>query len=117
MTEIGDSVLRVDVLIDETKDFQDVCRIDIERAVEVITAGQDLIGFSGAYPCEVVQPKCDELTRVCDILTDRLGKRFDILTKNRDLMERVEKVCIIFLFLCNSKDLYLLGERVVHSWH
>ncbi|KAL5288815.1 MCF2L family protein [Megaselia abdita] len=91
MTEIGDSVLRVDVLIDETKDFQDICRMDIERAGEVITAGQDLIGFSGAYPCDVVQPKCDELTRVCDILTDRLGKRFDILTKNRDLMERVEK--------------------------
>lgn len=92
MTEIGDSVVRVDALIDETKEFQDVVRMDIERAGDVISAGQELIGFSGAYPCDVVQPKCDELTRVCDILTDRLGKRFDILTKNRDLMQRVEKV-------------------------
>lgn len=55
-------------------------------------AGQQLINVRGACPKEVVQPKCDELTRVRDIVTERLTRRLEILLKSRDLMERVEKV-------------------------
>lgn len=55
--------------------------------------GQQLISVRGACPREVVQPKCDELSRVCDIVTERLSRRLEILLKSRDLMERVEKVC------------------------
>lgn len=54
--------------------------------------GQQLICVRGACPKEVVQPKCDELSRVCEIVTSRLSRRLDILMKSRDLMERVEKV-------------------------
>lgn len=92
MTEIGESVIRVDSLIAETKEFQCECSTDIDKASEVIAAGQQLIGSRGVYPWEIVQPKCDELQRVCDIITERLQKRLEILAKNRELMERVEKV-------------------------
>lgn len=98
MTEIGESVERVDSLINETKEFQTVCANDIDKAAEVIAAGQQLIGSRGVYPWEIVQPKCDELQRVCDIITERLQKRLDILNKNRELMERVEKVKIKICF-------------------
>ncbi|XP_037904772.1 guanine nucleotide exchange factor DBS isoform X5 [Hermetia illucens] len=91
MTEIGETVVRVDTLIKETKAFQKICQGDIERAEEVISAGQHLIGIRGAYPKEVVQPKCDELSRVCDIINERLARRLEILSKSRELMERVEK--------------------------
>ncbi|XP_058976082.1 guanine nucleotide exchange factor DBS isoform X11 [Musca domestica] len=91
MTEIGESVERVDGLINETKEFQSQCAVDIEKASKVIAAGQQLIGSRGVYPWEIVQPKCDELQRVCDIITERLQKRLEILNKNRELMERVEK--------------------------
>ncbi|KAM7344260.1 guanine nucleotide exchange factor DBS isoform 6-T10 [Cochliomyia hominivorax] len=91
MTEIGESVERVDGLIIETKEFQTLCSQDIDKATEVIAAGQQLIGSRGVYPWEIVQPKCDELQRVCDIITERLQKRLEILNKNRELMERVEK--------------------------
>ncbi|XP_055838288.1 guanine nucleotide exchange factor DBS isoform X2 [Episyrphus balteatus] len=91
MTEIGETVVRVDTLIKETKAFQKMCETDIERAEQVISAGQQLIGIRGAYPWEIVQPKCDELARVCDIIHERLCKRLEILSKNRELMERVEK--------------------------
>ncbi|XP_073846702.1 guanine nucleotide exchange factor DBS isoform X9 [Musca autumnalis] len=91
MTEIGESVERVDSLINETKEFQSQCAVDIDKASEVIAAGQQLIGSRGVYPWEIVQPKCDELQRVCDIITERLQKRLEILNKNRELMERVEK--------------------------
>lgn len=56
----------------------------------------------GACPKEVVQPKCDELSRVCDMVTERLSRRFEILLKCRDLMERVEKVC------SSSSELHML---------
>lgn len=139
MTEIGDSVDRVDALIKETKTFHGLCESDIERAEEVLSigmsfdlllyyvettshvlrvistevvdsvatlfmkcldlsnhlmkkiSGHQLISVRGACPKEMVQPKCDELFRVCEILTERLMKRLENLTKNRDLMERVEK--------------------------
>lgn len=120
MTEIGETVERVDVLLKETKRFQKLCDIDIERAEEVVAigelfcfrfthsnasikyaislilvddfSGQQLISVRGACPKEVVQPKCDELSRVCDMVTERLSRRLEILLKSRDLMERVEKV-------------------------
>ncbi|XP_022218469.2 guanine nucleotide exchange factor DBS isoform X2 [Drosophila obscura] len=91
MTEIGESVERVAMLIQETEDFQSMIRTDVERTEEVLQAGQQLIGSRGVYPWEVVQPKCDELQRVCHVVSMRLTKRLDILAKNSELMERVEK--------------------------
>lgn len=40
MTEIGETVERVDVLIKETKRFQKLCDVDIERAEEVVAIGE-----------------------------------------------------------------------------
>ncbi|XP_055387523.1 guanine nucleotide exchange factor DBS-like isoform X2 [Condylostylus longicornis] len=91
MTEIGDSVARVEILMNETKEFENICKDDIDRATEVIESGQQLIGIQGAYQKDVVQPKCDELYRMCDIINDRLAKRIETLSKNGELMERVEK--------------------------
>lgn len=39
MTEIGETVDRVDALIKDTKRFQKMCDVDIERAEEVIAIG------------------------------------------------------------------------------
>lgn len=43
MTEIGETVERVDVLIKDTKHFQKLCDIDIERAEEVVSIGMFII--------------------------------------------------------------------------
>lgn len=43
MTEIGDSVDRVDALLKETKTFHSLCESDIERAEEVLSVGMFLI--------------------------------------------------------------------------
>lgn len=77
--------------------------LDLFRLLSILIiyheiVGQQLISVRGACPKEVVQPKCDELSRVCDIVTDRLSRRLEILLKSRDLMERVEKVCIAFCY-------------------
>uniref|UniRef100_A0A182PZX4 CRAL-TRIO domain-containing protein n=1 Tax=Anopheles farauti TaxID=69004 RepID=A0A182PZX4_9DIPT len=94
MTEIGETVSRMDQLLQDTKDFQLNCSIDVQRAEHVISTGQRLIGTKGCIsscPKEVVQPKCDELSRVCGLIHNRIAKRIDTLTKARELMERVEK--------------------------
>lgn len=92
MTEIGETVDRVDTLIRECRMFQTMCSAECERAEEVVATGQQLISVrGGACPADVVQPKCDELSRVCDIVSERLARRLETLLKSRDLMERVEK--------------------------
>ncbi|XP_055603319.1 guanine nucleotide exchange factor DBS isoform X3 [Uranotaenia lowii] len=94
MTEIGETVERMDALIRETKEFQQACAVDVERAEQVIGTGQRLIGSKGCIsscPREVVQPKCDELGRVCELINDRILRRLETLAKARELMERVEK--------------------------
>lgn len=40
MTEIGETVERVDALLKETKRFQKLCDVDIERAEEVVAIGE-----------------------------------------------------------------------------
>ncbi|XP_062552792.1 guanine nucleotide exchange factor DBS isoform X3 [Armigeres subalbatus] len=94
MTEIGETVDRMDQLIKETKEFQLGCAVDVERADQVIATGQRLIGSKSCLsscPREVVQPKCDELARVCELINERISKRIETLIKARELMERVEK--------------------------
>lgn len=85
-----------------------------------IWLGQQLISVRGACPKEMVQPKCDELFRVCEIITERLMKRLENLSKNRDLMERVEKVCGFSSSMkthCAITKLHSTGERMVCSWN
>ncbi|XP_058066484.1 guanine nucleotide exchange factor DBS isoform X1 [Anopheles bellator] len=94
MTEIGETVARMDHLLEEIKEFEHLCSADMGRAQQVIGTGQKLIGTKGCIsscPKEVVQPKCDELGRVCELITDRISKRIETLAKARELMERVEK--------------------------
>ncbi|XP_044580214.1 guanine nucleotide exchange factor DBS-like isoform X6 [Cotesia glomerata] len=103
MTEVGETQVRVDQLIRDTSAFQRICRSyllhtmwiwvlgDIDRAEEVIAAGQQLLSGRHQCPTEVVEPKCAELQRVCTILSQRLERRLHTLTKCRELMERIDK--------------------------
>ncbi|XP_043285337.1 guanine nucleotide exchange factor DBS-like isoform X3 [Venturia canescens] len=91
MTEVGETHSRVEQLLRDTSAFQRICRGDIDRAEEVITAGQQLLSGRHQCPTEVVEPKCAELQRVCTILSQRLERRLHTLTKCRELMERIDK--------------------------
>nr|CAD7199538.1 unnamed protein product [Timema douglasi] len=91
MTEVGETVARVDTLLREMKAFQKICKSDIERAEELIVTGQQLLSSRHHGPLDCVQPKCSELERMCTQLFDRLRSRFETLTKCRELQERIEK--------------------------
>nr|CAD7613631.1 unnamed protein product [Timema genevievae] len=92
MTEVGETVARVDTLLREMKAFQKICKSDIDRAEELIVTGQQLLSSRHHGPLDCVQPKCSELERMSTQLFDRLTSRFETLTKCRELQERIEKV-------------------------
>jgi len=86
----------------------------------VITAGQQLLSGRHQCPADVVEPKCVELQRVCTILSQRLERRLHMLTKCRELMERIDKVhflpfeFIIFSFhyRINSHDMNKIDRLI-----
>ena len=91
MTEIGDSVNRMDQLIDELRSFEESCQDDLQRAEEVISKGKVIIDSNDKCSSkDTVEPKCSELCRIAEVFNEKLGKRVDSLVKSRDLMERVE---------------------------
>lgn len=89
MTEMGDSVARVDVLLKEFRDFCDDCEEDLDKAKRLQRIGEQLIA-SKHYAVDSIQPKCVELQRFCDDFNERLSRRREALLKYRDLQERVE---------------------------
>ncbi|KAK7866805.1 hypothetical protein R5R35_005239 [Gryllus longicercus] len=91
MTEVGETSARVDTLLRETTTFQKLCLSDMDRAEELISMGQQLLSSRHYCPLECVQPKCSELQRMCRLLSERLDSRLEMLAKNKELQERIEK--------------------------
>lgn len=111
MTEIGETVARVEILLNEARSFQKMCMMDIERAEELITTGQQLLSSRHYCPLDCVQPKCDELQRMCDILSERINCRLETLVKNKELQDRIEKAnrwC--------AKGIDLLASQHIEKW-
>nr|XP_041631624.1 guanine nucleotide exchange factor DBS isoform X5 [Drosophila kikkawai] len=90
MTEIGESAERASELLKLANDHYKVFQDDTRRAHKVLLLGQTLIKSQKIYPWIVVQPKCDEINRVCALIELHLCKRLDTLAKNHELMERVD---------------------------
>uniref|UniRef100_A0A1A9ZJ28 SCP domain-containing protein n=1 Tax=Glossina pallidipes TaxID=7398 RepID=A0A1A9ZJ28_GLOPL len=45
----------------------------------------------GIYAWEIIQHKCNELPRICGIISEILKERSEILNKNRELVKKAEK--------------------------
>jgi pleckstrin homology domain-containing family G member 4 len=91
MDEIGDSVSRMNQLIEEIVEFEASRQPDFERAKEVMDKGNLIIASNEKSSSkDMVEPKCNELCRVAKMYNEKLNKRVETLTKARDLMERVE---------------------------
>ncbi|RZB40169.1 guanine nucleotide exchange factor DBS-like, partial [Asbolus verrucosus] len=91
MTEIAESINRIDGLIKDTTAFEKLCLVDIDRAEEVVSSGQNLIQNKVFCPLQCVEPKCYELIRMRDTLVEKLLQRKETLCKCREIIESVEK--------------------------
>lgn len=91
MTEMGDSVARIDQLFNELKVFADSCKEDLEKADEVIAKGHLIIDSNDRCSSkDMVEPKCNELNRIKEMFGEKLNKRAEAVTNARDLMVRVK---------------------------
>ncbi|KAF5275360.1 hypothetical protein FQR65_LT04188 [Abscondita terminalis] len=91
MLEIGDNASRVETLIRETASFQKLCSVDIERAEEVISSGEQLLKIKNSFPHECIKPKCNELICIRDSLVEKLYERMNTLIEHKNLLEKIEK--------------------------
>ncbi|XP_070494740.1 guanine nucleotide exchange factor DBS isoform X6 [Chironomus tepperi] len=92
MTEIGDTVVRIDQLIQETQSFRQSCDEDVVRATSVIENGRSIIENNDKSSSkDTVEPKCNELNRMLEMFNEKVSKRVETLTNAHRLMERVEK--------------------------
>ncbi|KAJ8665697.1 hypothetical protein QAD02_007359 [Eretmocerus hayati] len=92
-----------------------IYRRDVDRAEEVINAGQQLSSGRHQCPTEVVEPKCAELQRVCTILNQRLERRLHTLTKCRELMEHTEKIRIYKLLNPSITSSTSTQMNIIHN--
>ncbi|KAG1682081.1 Guanine nucleotide exchange factor DBS [Nymphon striatum] len=90
MTEVGDSVARVDILLKEAIMFRKQSLDDICKAQYIQQVGEQLIE-ANHYAVDSIQPKCVELQRMCNELKVKMEKRIDTLERYRDLQTRIEK--------------------------
>lgn len=90
MKDLGDCVKRVEELINEFQNFEEIANRELESGEKMKTSGEQYI-MDDHYAVDSIRPKCIELQRMCDQYRQLLRRRRDILEKSNDLQERIEK--------------------------
>ncbi|KAJ2947678.1 hypothetical protein O0L34_g9443 [Tuta absoluta] len=90
MTEVGETASRVDSLIQEAGDFEQLCNCDLNTASSVIEDGEKLMQ-DPLSSVDHIESKCEELRRTSAMLMDTISKRNTMLAKARELMDRIDK--------------------------
>ncbi|XP_068627026.1 guanine nucleotide exchange factor DBS-like isoform X5 [Battus philenor] len=90
MTEVGETAVRVESLMQEANDFEKLCNCDLDTASSVIEDGEKLMK-DPLSSVDHIESKCEELRRTSALLIDKIQKRNLLLTKARELMDRIDK--------------------------
>ncbi|XP_039513471.1 guanine nucleotide exchange factor DBS isoform X2 [Pimephales promelas] len=107
LSDIGDCVARVDLLLGELKTLEDKAQESLEKAQLHAQHGDQLIQ-SNHYAVDSILPKCVELRRVCDDFSNEAKKKRDILTKSLEIHKGIDEVNQ----WCES-GVYLLASQAV----
>ncbi|CAI6350677.1 unnamed protein product [Macrosiphum euphorbiae] len=91
MTDVGDSVERVEVLLEELATFQKSSHEKIKLSEDLLNCGGQLLASKRFIVLESIQPKCDEVQRLLQTLNDRLERRLQTLNKSCELQARIQK--------------------------
>ncbi|XP_048744729.2 guanine nucleotide exchange factor DBS-like isoform X3 [Ostrea edulis] len=90
MSEIGDSLTKVEELFQEFEEFEQQAQKDLEQADRMRGNGDQLIA-QDSYAVDSIRPKCIELQRMCDQYKSLLRRRREMLNKSHDLQDRIDK--------------------------
>ncbi|KAM6223917.1 putative guanine nucleotide exchange factor MCF2L2 [Rhynchocyon petersi] len=90
-TDIGDSVMRVEQLLEEHKKLEEKGQEPLEKARLCALTGDQLIQ-SHHYAADTIRPKCVELRHLCDDFFNANKKKYDVLRKSLELHKQLHKV-------------------------
>ncbi|XP_031430908.1 guanine nucleotide exchange factor DBS isoform X3 [Clupea harengus] len=107
LSDIGDSVARVEQLLKELKTLEDRAQEFLEKAQRHASYGDQLIQ-SNHYAVDSIRPKCVELRRIRDDYNNEAKKKYDILSKSLEIHKGIDKVNQ----WCES-GVYLLASQAV----
>lgn len=107
LSDIGDCVTRVELLLKELKTLEEKAKPTLEKAQLHALHGDQLIQ-SNHYAVDSIRPKCVELRRVCDDFSNEAKKKTDVLTKSLQIHTGIDKVN----HWCES-GIYLLASQAV----
>ncbi|XP_041704858.1 guanine nucleotide exchange factor DBS isoform X8 [Coregonus clupeaformis] len=107
LSDIGDCVTRVEMLLKDLKTLEEKAQESLEKAQLHALHGDQLIQ-SNHYSVDSIRPKCVELRRICDDFTNEAKKKYDILSKSRQIHKGMDKVNQ----WCES-GVYLLASQAV----
>lgn len=71
--------------------LSDACQESLEKAQLHALHGDQLIQ-SNHYSVDSIRPKCVELRRICDDFTNEAQKKYDVLSKSRQIHKGIDKV-------------------------
>ncbi|XP_061385710.1 guanine nucleotide exchange factor DBS-like isoform X6 [Danaus plexippus] len=90
MTEVGETANRVQTLLQEAIEFEKQCNNDLDAASLVIDEGEVLMK-DPLSSVDHIESKCEELRRTSSLLIEKIQKRNMLLTKAREVMDRIDK--------------------------
>ncbi|XP_010870254.2 guanine nucleotide exchange factor DBS isoform X4 [Esox lucius] len=91
LSDIGDCVVRVEMLLKDLKTLEEKARESLEKAQLHALHGDQLIQ-SNHYAVDSIRPKCVELRRICDNFANEARKKHDILSKSLQIHMGIDKV-------------------------
>ncbi|XP_065812126.1 guanine nucleotide exchange factor DBS isoform X1 [Labrus bergylta] len=107
LSDIGDCVTRVELLLKDLKTLEEKAKHTLEKAQLHALHGDQLIQ-SNHYAVDSIRPKCVELRRVCDDFSNEAKKKTDVLSKSLQIHTGIDKVNQ----WCES-GIYLLASQAV----
>ncbi|KAM7012949.1 guanine nucleotide exchange factor DBS isoform 3-T6 [Tautogolabrus adspersus] len=107
LSDIGDCVTRVELLLKDLKTLEEKAKPTLEKAQLHALHGDQLIQ-SNHYAVDSIRPKCVELRRVCDDFSNEAKKKTDVLSKSLQIHTGIDKVNQ----WCES-GIYLLASQAV----
>ncbi|XP_042195148.1 guanine nucleotide exchange factor DBS isoform X3 [Callorhinchus milii] len=105
LTDIGDSVLRVEQLLREVSLQEERAQESLEKAQSLASHGDQLIQ-SDHYAVDSIRPKCNELRRICDNFSNEVKKRQGTLSKSLEVhtcLDKVSQWCEAGIYLLASQ--------------
>uniref|UniRef100_A0A671MYV6 Guanine nucleotide exchange factor DBS-like n=1 Tax=Sinocyclocheilus anshuiensis TaxID=1608454 RepID=A0A671MYV6_9TELE len=93
---VGDCVAQVEHLLGDLKTLEDKAQESLEKAQLHAQHGDQLIQ-SNHYAVDSIRPKCVELRRICDDLSNEAKKKRDILTKSLEIHKRIDESGVYLL--------------------